>query len=461
MTDKPAVRTPDRWYRAGKRLLAMRRYADALRFFDQALATMPPNDSASDIASDIWTAIGHCHRELGQFDEALRALARALALNPRHAAAQSMRAEVLGLKGSCHAALEASDLALVLAPNNAEVWSTRGSILHRAGDDDGALAADEQALRLDPHYVPALEGRIDILVKQGRNDEALVACDQLLQLLHELPIRLPAAERARILTSKAHVLYWLERHEEAVTASVEASELDSSRAYTWELMGHALGMMRRYDEALEAEEKALQLDPSVPSVWSAKGRWLLLADRPLEALTAYDEALRLVRQSLNVTLARVARDAAAAGLSAAAQQPPAPEATPTPTPTPDPTEPSKAPVLATAIRGRAHTLAVLYVRGQLPETVSVETEDALQDATIWSDVSELLAMRQQRYHEALLACKEALARSPYDRSLLTLEMSILRHQHSFLGSLKTVWRDMRKARHHAELRKSLGDTRPG
>jgi tetratricopeptide (TPR) repeat protein len=438
----------------------MGRYADALGFFDQALATMPPNDSASDIASDMWTAIGRCHRELGQFDEALRAVNRAVALNSQHAIAQSMRAEVLALQGKYPAALEANDRALAIAPNNAEVWSTRGSILHRLGDDDEALAADEQALRLDPHYVPALEGRIDILVKKGRNDEALAACDQLLQLLHELPIRLPAAERARILTSKAHTLYWLERYEEAVAASMEASQLDSSRPYTWELMGHALGMMRRYDEALEAEEKALQLDPSVPSVWSAKGRWLLLADRPLEALTAYDEALRLVRQSLNVTLARVARDAAAAGLSAAAQQPPAPEATPTPTPTPtpDPTEPSKAPVLATAIRGRAHTLAVLYVRGQLPETVSVETEDALQDATIWSDVSELLAMRQQRYHEALLACKEALARSPYDRSLLTLEMSILRHQHSFLGSLKTVWHDMREAR-HPELRKSLGDTR--
>jgi hypothetical protein len=102
-------------------------------------------------------------------------------------------------------------------------------------------------------------------------------------------------------------------------------------------------------------------------------------------------------------------------------------------------------------------VAVLYARGQLPETVSVETEEALQDATFWRDASELLAW-QRRYNEALLACKEALARSPYDESLLTLELSILRHQHGFLGSLKIVLRDMREAR-HPEHRKSLGNTR--
>jgi tetratricopeptide (TPR) repeat protein len=436
----------------------MRRYADALRFFDQALATMPPNDSAS----DIWTAIGHCHRELGQFDEAQRALDRALALNPRHAGAQSMRAEILGLQGSYHAALEASDLALAIAPSNAEVWSTRGSILHRAGDDDGALSAEEQALRLDPHYVPALEGRIDILVKNGRNDEALAACDQLLQLLHELHIRLPAAEQARILTSKAHTLYWLERHEEAVTASLEASQLDSSRAYTWEMLGDALGMLHRYDEALEAEEKALQLDPLVPSVWSAKGRWLLLLDRPVEALAAFDEAMRLIRQGeskVTSALAQVIEDIVATGISAVAQQPLAnatAPAAPSPSPSPsDAADPSKEPVLAATRRGRGQTLAVLYARGQLPETVSVETEEALQDATFWRDASELLAW-QQRYNEALLACKEALARSPYDESLLTLELSILRHQHSLLRSLKIVLRDMREAR-HPEPRKSHED----
>jgi len=299
-------------------------------------------------------------------------------------------------------------------------------------------------------------------VKQGRNDEALVACDQLLQLLHASHIRLPAAERARILTSKAHTLYWLERHEEAVTASVEASQLDSSRAYTWELLGDALGMLHRYDEALEAEEKALQLDPSVPSVWSAKAKWLLLLDRPLEALAAYDEAMRLINQGekkLTSTLTQGTEDIAATGISAGAQQPSTIATTPaSPSPSPsDATDPSNVQVLAAASRGRGQTVAVLYARGQLPETVSVETEEALQDATFWRDASELLAW-QRRYNEALLACKEALARSPYDESLLTLELSILRHQHGFLGSLKIVLRDMREAR-HPEHRKSLGNTR--
>lgn len=413
MSGEFAPEASSRWYRAGVRLLKLGRYAEALRFFDRALTTHPQPE----VASHIWTSIGQCHESLGQPDEALQAVDRALTFNPEHTGAFCLRAEILARQCHYQAALEAAEHAIKISPKDSNVWAMQGRIFHLAGRDDEALLADKQALHLDHDNIWARQGQVKILLDRGQYNAALIACSRALSIQS-----ITATQHAHLLASKAHILYNLGRHEEALAASEEAIQMDGAQPHTWELMGDSLGMLQRYSEALDAENKALQLDPKSPAVWSAKGKWLYLLDRQPEALAAYDEALRLAGHgrvtSAPTTSARM--------------------------PTTSTTQ-----IVTEAVRGRAHVLAVMFIRHILPDDSKLTQEDALQDETIWREVGELLAW-QRRDDKAIAACAEVLARDPYDFSTHKLEWTILWRQHQYLKALKVLWRAARFAHYLRE-----------
>ena len=408
-----ASEASSRWYRAGVRLLKLGLYAEALRFFDRALTTHPQ----SEVASDIWTSIGQCQESLGHPDEALQSVDRALTLNPEHTGAFCLRAEILAGQGHYQAALEAAEHATKISPKDSNTWAMQSRIFHLAGRDDEALLADKQALHLDPDNIWARQGQVKVLIDSGQYNDALDACNRALTVQ-----TITATQHAHLLASKAHILYNLGRHEEALAASEEAIQMDGAQPHTWELMGDSLGMLHRYSEALDAENKALQLDPKSPTVWGAKGKWLYFLDRQLEALAAYDEALCLAGHG-RVTSAPTT----SAGI---------------------PTT-STVQVVAEAVRGRAHVLAVMFIRHILPDDIELTQEDALQDKTIWREVGELLAW-QHRDDEALAVCAEVQARDPYDFSAHKLEWRILWRRHQYLKAFKVLWRVARFAHHLRE-----------
>ena len=415
MTKEDVSLVSGRWYRAGMKLLKKGRYAEALRFFNQALVSPADNEAAS----HIWTNIGHCQHMLGHGDEALRSVDRALALNSRHIGALSLRAEILAARGSYQAAIEATEQAVTVAPEDSDAWAMRGRVLHLAGRDDEALVSDEQSLHLNPTNIWAWQGKIKILADQGHFEDALAACDQLLSTQS-----LSVDQQAHLLASKTHVLYNLGRHEEALTVGTEASQLDGTQAHTWELIGDSLGMLRRYDEAVDAGDKALRLDPLNAAIWSAKARWLYYLDRPLEALAAYDEAIRLLNS--HTALASPTEMAMSPDNSASSNR-------------------SDAQVLAEAARGRARVLAMLFIRGNLPDEVDLFVEDRLNDGTVWREVAELLTW-QRHDEEALAACAEALARNPHDFTAFKLKWVVLRRRHQYLEAFKVLWHVGRNAR---------------
>jgi ribosomal protein S12 methylthiotransferase accessory factor len=118
----------------------------ALTHFRRALELSPPDQ---DIAS-IYSYMGVCHKELGEFEQALKVLAKGEALDPE-------RTDIYNLMGFCHfmrkehqAAIDSFEKAIALDPASAIDYANIASNYRDMGKKDEAVRYYRLALELDP-----------------------------------------------------------------------------------------------------------------------------------------------------------------------------------------------------------------------------------------------------------------------------------------------------------------------
>jgi tetratricopeptide (TPR) repeat protein len=137
----------------GVALNALGNYSEALTVLDQAIAISPGYAKA-------WYEKGNALNGLGRYDEAIIAYDKALEIYPAYGyLAYYGKANALAGLGKYSEAIPLYDKALSLEPRYAEPWAKKGDALVATGDYQGAVAAYDQALLIEPDYTAAKTAR--------------------------------------------------------------------------------------------------------------------------------------------------------------------------------------------------------------------------------------------------------------------------------------------------------------
>lgn len=248
---------------------------------------------------------------IGYFDQAI-------AKDPSFALAHSGRADAYHLGG--HAldtdapakARAAAERAIQLDPALAEPHASLGGLLHRIERDiEGAEREFKRAVELNASYATAHQWYSILLAEEGRPDEALREA-QLAVTLD--PLSGPIQQTLGL------VLYYGRQYARAALAEQRALELSPQLTLAREILGRSLIAQKRYQDAArlfnadsgrlspdslatlglayhfsgnrEGSEAALkQLSDLSPGATGALGRWYVGTGNPSAALDVFDRAV--------------------------------------------------------------------------------------------------------------------------------------------------------------------------
>ncbi len=142
-------------FNRGNLLLELKRNEEALESYDRVLA-------ARQDFPGVWNNRGTALRGLHRLDEALASFQRAATLAPGHFNALTNAAVILWDMKRLPEALAAADRALGVQPGFAEALYVKANILRDLGRTDEALIAYEAALKSNPAHPHALNGAAQV-----------------------------------------------------------------------------------------------------------------------------------------------------------------------------------------------------------------------------------------------------------------------------------------------------------
>jgi tetratricopeptide (TPR) repeat protein len=227
-------------------------------------------------------------------EEAIATLRRALELGvSRPGLAYLELANALIEEGEPEEAVGMLEEAQKLLPDSPEVYYRLGAARRLVGDPEGA----REALR----RFQELRGREDSAGARAKRlgtelNRALTLADenQLRESIEQLDQVLAAdPDNARVLASKAKVLFSLRRAEEALKTVVRARELDLGRVEHHLLEGLFLLELGKAAEAEAPLRRAIDLDPHLSEPHELLAASLAKTNRPGDAAEHFREALDL------------------------------------------------------------------------------------------------------------------------------------------------------------------------
>ena len=267
------------FYNYGVVLLALKRPADALVQFEQALALNPG-------AADIWNSRGVAYNDIGRYREAIDDFNHAISLRSDHVAAFCNKGKSLAQLQRHGEALAAFDRALAIEPALAEAWIGRGNVLGQDRRHDEALVSYQRAAELNPKIADAWRGCGDALVALDRSEEAIAAYNKAVAVNPRL---------ARAWLGRANACRERGLFDEALASYGRAAEANPASALPWHGGGEVLFARREYQAAAAAFERAVALQPNFVEAWFNLGQ-TKIGSWPKDydgAFVAYDRALAI------------------------------------------------------------------------------------------------------------------------------------------------------------------------
>jgi tetratricopeptide (TPR) repeat protein/SAM-dependent methyltransferase len=242
---------PPGGFEAARALFAARRYADAERACERALAAAPRT-------LDGWFLVAAAAFEQQAYDRALRAMRRAAKHFPESAEVRFNLGRIREAQGDGAAAIDDYKTAVRLKPDYPEGWMNLGNALKAADRLAAAADAYREATRCAPASAPAWSNLGVVLKLAGESGEALrcqrraIACDPGYAPAHNnLGNALLAGGDAR----------------SAEASYREALRLDPRFAEAHANLAGVLRAAGRADEALAACRAALRLAPDDAAYW--------------------------------------------------------------------------------------------------------------------------------------------------------------------------------------------------
>jgi len=210
------------YYNYGLILKALKRPAEALERFSQALKIDPS-------VASTWNNRGTVFNDLKQYQDAIGDFDKAIELDPKYAEAFFNKGKSFTLLKRFEEASSAFERALTLRPNLAEAWLGRGNVLCECRQYDAAQAAYDRALALDAELAESWLGRGNLFEKVRRYQDALAAFDRAVALKPDL---------IEAWIGRGEMLSTLKRHEEAAQAYARVLEIDPQRPFMKGLFLH-------------------------------------------------------------------------------------------------------------------------------------------------------------------------------------------------------------------------------
>ena len=261
----------------GNALRDLRRYAEALASYDQAIALRPDYAAAH-------SNRGNALRDLRRHEAALASYDTAIALQPDLAEAHNNRGNALGDLERYEAALASYDRAIALKPDYAEAHNNRGNVLSDLGRYEAALASYDKAIALKPNYAQAHSNRGNVLSDLGRYEAALASYDKAIAL---------QPDYAQAHYNRGNALLDLGRSEAALASYDKAIALKPDLGEARSNLGIVLFDLQRHEEALVSYDAAIALNPDLAEAHYNRANALRDFGRYEEALTSFDQAIAL------------------------------------------------------------------------------------------------------------------------------------------------------------------------
>jgi tetratricopeptide (TPR) repeat protein len=133
--------TSTNYYNYGEQVLVKGEYENAIRFFDQALASNTTILKKTDAILYLYRDKAYAQIQLGNYNDAIAT----------------------------------ADAGLSMYPTDAMLWNNKGYALSRLGQMQDALTALDKSVSFDRNYTTAHINRGDVLIERGRYTEAVAA----------------------------------------------------------------------------------------------------------------------------------------------------------------------------------------------------------------------------------------------------------------------------------------------
>ena len=197
----------------GLSLKGLKRYAEAVQLYNEALSLNPKNPNILFIKA--W-----CLHDMEKHEEALKSIDEALFLDPKNPEYWRRKAACLHSLEKYEEALKALDEALSLDPKNPEYWQIKAAILWHMRSFQKSLESAEKALSLDANHKLSLEYKALLLITLDRAVEADLFFDQYLKA---------GGKKDGVCYSRACAYALLNRYDEALSNLKEAISLNEEK----------------------------------------------------------------------------------------------------------------------------------------------------------------------------------------------------------------------------------------
>lgn len=226
-----------------------------------------------------WFLLGVARHRLRRHADALKAFDQALELAPDHLQAMQAEAAIFFETGRSQESLTICERAATLAPDDASVLANLAAALLKLERLDDALTTSEEALSRDANHANALLNKGAILIKLDRLEEALANNRNLIASRPRWP---------EAWFNLADILLLLHRYKEAREACDTGIALAPRHAGLHLKRGVALACMAEFQEAQQALFTARGLAAGIlAELLPQQARGLKAADRERYSQPAY------------------------------------------------------------------------------------------------------------------------------------------------------------------------------
>jgi len=226
--------------------------------------------------------------------EAISYYDKVLQISPNYIPALKGKADCLGSLRRFEEAEEILKKCLAIDSNDYEVYRLKATIIiEKTGDKEEAkeevlkgIRVLDQLLATNPDSSNLWYGKAHMLWTIDRHNEALSSLDQAIKI---------NPKRAEYWLQKGVILKDPEvrRYEDALKAYNAGLKVAPQDGLLWTHKTGLLLFLKRYKEALRCAEKEISLQPNLPRGWRHKANTLQMLKRHKEAVECYKKALEL------------------------------------------------------------------------------------------------------------------------------------------------------------------------
>ncbi|MFA7238608.1 MAG: tetratricopeptide repeat protein [Sulfuricellaceae bacterium] len=264
------------WKALGMSLLQQGRSAEALEYFQRAVALLSEDAEA-------YSNLGGILYSLGFFSEAEANLRRALELKPDYAEAHYNMGNALCGQGRFSEAEIRYRHALAIKPNSAELHYNLGITLNEQNRFSDAENCYRRALEINPDYFNAQINLGNVLKAQNKLVEAEACCRRALTI---------KPDHAKAHSNLGTILQGQGRFAEAQASLQHALEITPDYAEALSNLGNVYKDMGNLAGAEACYRHAMKINPEYAEAYSNLGSCLLLQGRLQEAENTLLEALK-------------------------------------------------------------------------------------------------------------------------------------------------------------------------